>query len=416
MSDGYLSECFTCSKVGHCSQSDVTKILHGFTCPLFTPVSEPVLFARSSMMQMYGGVPAARALLGRNNHHQEEFYSMSFDLPPQGTTYSERKKQLEIMSFMDVRLLGTKRYKTADGTPILDWNETLRVDRKNESIEKVLAFELANNLILPDAAGAAPTNNQPTGVPQMANPPMPPFQPGMVPPQQPMPMQPPAPPQPPMMPQQQPGMPAAPQMAPPFGMAPQPPQPQGMPQPPMMAPPGAMPPPPATPQQAAGEAQPAQTGGKRKKSSAGAAAAPPPPPPATMAAPPPQQYAQQPQMPMPQQPQVPAQPWGPPAQQGFAPPPPQVQQQIPQQMPQQQAAAVDLTPLLAQIDAVGKAVNAVGEGTAKAVAELRNLQLVTLAALHHIYMGQSHLAQSLAGKDVGDLSKWIVYMQQYLPR
>lgn len=413
-------ECFTCSKTGACSKTSMQAIVSGFVCPLFTYVPEPVVFARGRMMSQYGLVAAARALLNRPTEPDEERIEMSLDLPPPGTPYSLRKKQLEVMSFQDVRNLGVMKYKGPDHQPILDANATLHVDKRVESIEKVLQFELANHLIVPDAASQQPTQ----GVAPMAQ--QMPFQPPMMPPQgvpQPPNFQPQQMPMPPM-PGGQPGQ--VPQMVmpqAPFGLPPQPPQ--GMPQQ-MMAPPP--PPPVASPQQAAqaGQEAPQQaapTGGKKKR---GSAAAPPPPPP-----PAPQQQPQQMAPPQFQQPQQPA--WTPPGVPQQAAPaqmPQQFQmpqpgfQQPPQQVPAPQGLSVDLSPVLGQIDLVGKAVNALGAADDNAqkqllavLGEIRSLIYVQVAALHHLYaIGQPGLAPTIAGKDVADVSKFIAYMQQYIPR
>lgn len=441
MNGELTKECFTCAKVGLCAQTGVRQILSGFLCPLFTQVAEPIVLARSQMVQLYGLVPAARALLREApDTNQEEFTSMSLEAPPQGTTYSERKKQLEIMSFMDVRILGAKTYKYKDGNdliPVLDWDTTLQVDRKTESIEKVLQFELANNMIVPDAA-APQSNQQPQtqGVPQMSQPPFPPngappmpaaFQPQGVPMQQPMP---PAPPPGFPQPQQQAFQPqGAPQQTfqpppAPFGMPPAPQMPQGMPQPSQMP----QMPPQAPPQQQAPqqEAAPATTG-KKKKS--GAAVAPPP-----GAVP-----QQMPPQGMPQQ-AAPPQFQAPPAPQGFPQAPPQFQQpqgfpqggpppmmnpqpQVPQQAPQTAPAQVDLSPVLGLVDSVGKAVNNLGAAEADAskqlltaVGELRQLMLAQLVALHHLYITDQRMATSIQGKNVNDVQSWMTYLSTYFPK
>lgn len=298
---GTSVECFTCTKTGQCSQTSVQKIVSGFYCPLYEPVAEPVVYARGRVMSQYGLVAAARALLMRPTEPDEESFTMHYDRPPAGTTYSQRKQKFESGAFIDVRNLGAMVYKNADHTPLLDAGETLQMDRKAETIERVLQFELANGIIVPDAAS---------------------------------------------------------QQSPPTGVAP---------------------------------------------------------------------MAQQPQMP-----QMPQQAWSPPGV-------PQAQQPAPQQMPFQmpapqqqpafaaqpgpQQAVVDLTPVLQQVDAVGKAVNAIGAADQEALkqlttllSEIRTLLYVQVAATHHIYMGQAHLAQSLAGTDVGDVQKFLGYMQRFIPR
>ena len=458
MTEAYNQECFTCARISFCSEVDTQKLLSGHVCPLFAAVEVPVVQARSAMMQQYDLVAAARALLKRSpDSKQEEHVEMSLELPAPGTSYTERKKQLEVMTFMDVRILGAKKYKDQAGQPVLDWDETLRVDRKNESIEKVLAFELANNLIVPDAAAQQVTQAQ--GAPQMTQPftpgngvPPPPGAPVSAPPQMPMPGAPPmqggfAPPPAPGFPAAPPMVPGMPGMAPPGfppGMPPPPygaaPVPAGVPQ--QAAPPGA-PPPVATPQQAAaagpGAPMEAAPTGERKKKK-GAAAAPPPPPPPGYPPPgagAPTGYANPP--PPAAAPQAAPSPYaapGMPAPAGWPPPgapapmaaPQQAMMAPPQQPPQQQpvpqaGAPVDLSPVLQLVDQVGKGVNAMGGAQGEqlkrietTLAELKNLLLVQVTALHHIYLSTPGLAQSVQGKDVGDANKFLAYMQPFLPR
>lgn len=409
-----VQECFTCAKIGACAQTNSELTLKSYVCPLFAQVDEAVIFARNAMFHVYGPTAAVRALLNRPRDPNEEYYEMSLETPPQGTSYSDRKKQLEIMSFMEVRILGTKKYKDEHQTPILDWNETLALDKREQSIEKILDFELTNNIIVPDA-------NQPVqGAQQMAQPP---YQPPPVAPQMPIAQPPQAPQMPQMPPRQQPPSIPPPGPVPPYGMTPMPqmgvppgaPQ-QFSPQVPPMAPPMPMMAPPAPAVQAAQAAQaqpaPATTGKKRGR---GAAAAPPPPPPPSPAAAPPQQFAQPP--PVPQGYQPPAQiPF---AQQMMQPPPPMV----PSMSASNGIAAMDLSPVLQLIDKVGQGVNALGNAEQETLKQLtallndiRVLMLVQVAAMHHIYMGQPHIQQLLAGKDVGDVPKFIAYMQPFLPR
>jgi len=417
-------ECFTCAKVGYCSKTDVQKILRGFVCPLFAPVTEPIIMARCSMIDQYGPIPAARAMLHRPpDANQEEHVQMTYDAPPaQGTTYADRRKQLEIMSFTEVRLLGNKRYKTADGQPVLDWDESLQIDRKSQSIEKILQFELVNGIIVPDNQ----QSTQPQGADQMAQQPVPPQFPPNGAPQMPQAFQPPAPgAQPQQMPMPPNAPPMPPQMAPPMQqMAPPPMGPPAFQPPPGFAPqagPGPM----GTPQLPQTEAPAPQAGGKKKRNSGAAAAPPPAPAPgpgtppqqpnAPMMAPPagppafqpggfapPQQGFQQPQQPG----------FAPPQQQGFAPP-----QAAPQPAPQ---AAVDLTPVLQLIDQVGKAVNALGAAEGETLARLeRNLQVLTIGVMH-IYGSQTQLMQWLSGQNkadaVQDPTKFVEFLSQYLPR
>jgi len=172
----------------------------------------------------------------------------------------------------------------------------------------------------------------------------------------------------------------------------------------------------ATPQQAAQPVEAAPTQGKKKK---GAAAAPPPPPPPSNPVPggPPAGFQQVPMQPAPGWQPAPV----------MAAPPmvaaPQPTWQQPPPVAPPQAMGADLTPVLQLVDQVGKAVNGLGavqdekmKALAGALESMKTLLLVQVAALHHIYLGQPHLAQSLQNKDVGDINKFIAYMQGFLPR
>lgn len=407
-------ECLSCEHIEHCSETNVRRLLDGYLCGLYKEVADPVVVARYEMIFRYGPKPAAFALLKREPDptNKEECQTMGpWDPPAPGTTYSERKKQLEVMTFMDVRVLGAKKYVNAEGQPVLDWDESRRQDRKNDSITKVLDFELSNGFIVPD--GGAVQTPQLEGTSQMANNP---YQPGngAVPPGVPgIPQQvaPPAPNMQPPVPQIPAGV-SPPTM--PYGMAPQ-------------VPPGATPPV-QPPQQEA-----APTGKKKGKgASAGAAAAPPPPPPPSNPqpgqqfmtaspqppAPPPGFQAQQPQQFSP--PPVPGTPnWGAPAPVMTAPPVPAAQQAAPVG-----GAPVDLGQVLQLIDSVGKAVNAIGQAQDtraaaldQALEKISNLLLVQVAAIHHIYLSTPPLGQALqqSGKTLADVNQFITYMQQYLP-
>jgi hypothetical protein len=429
MNESYNQECLTCAKIGYCAQLTIPKLLGGHVCPSFVAAAVPVIQARVAMVEKYDPVTAARALLNRTDKHsQEESIEMSLDAPTPGTTYSDRKKQFEIMPFMDVRLIGNKKYRYEDGTPILDWDATLHTDSRQVSIEKVLQFELDEGFIVPD--GAEQSTQQPQqGVQQMANPYMPPN--GMP---QPNMMQPPgAPPPMPMPGGAPPGM-MMPTMAPP--MAPPPPQaaPYGM---APMAPPGA-PPPVASPAQAAAVAQGVSpdaapqttpTGRKKRGSAAAAAAAPPP---AAPPAPPgqPQQYAQ----PAPNQyaPQaVPATPWGgmqPPGLPPAIPAPMSMSAPMAPVAPPQQVApppGADTGMILQRLDALGQAVGAVGnaaqEGTKQSLAavnELKSILLINTATLWYLCLSNSSIMSDVAknGGDLRTFDGFVAYMQRYVPR
>lgn len=400
MTNTYVAECFTCGKLDRCAHTSLWLMMRCYVCRLHALAAAPTIQARGVFLLAHGPNAAARVLLNVDQS-KEGPYSMNLENPTPGTTYSARKQEFldPKTSFMEIRLLGTKKYKKPDDTFLLDWDETLRVP-KTVTIEKVLEFELANGIIVADSQ----TTAAPQGVVQMALPPTPVFQPGMPPPpQQPMPQGIPQPPQMAMPP-------PPPGMAPPFGMAPQgvpmPPPPQGMPMPPPPPmPPGAMPPPPATPTQAAQAAQEAPATGKKKR---GAAAAPPPPaPPAPPTAVP--QMAQAPQMMAPPPMAAPAP--------NFAP---QAVAQAPSFAPPTAAptasVAFDPSTILARIDEVGKAINTINASNAEAMKELKGLTMLMMAALQHIYLSQPGLAQAAQGKDVGDVPKFIEYMKAYVPR
>jgi hypothetical protein len=102
-----------------------------------------------------------------------------------------------------------------------------------------------------------------------------------------------------------------------------------------------------------------------------------------------------------------------------------------QQMPPQQSAPqqIDFTPVLQVVSGIGDAVmSSVGRTQGEQVellkalqatlAEVKNLLLVQVTALHHLYITTPSLAQSIqqAGKDVGDANKFVAYMQPFLPR
>src|SRR6267154_1236602 len=350
-------------------------------------------------------------------------------------TTSQRRQYFEEVRFIEVRHLAYLFYKKPDGEPLLKYEDTL--DNRDMVKNNVLAYEVAQGWLIPDGTEGqtqvpAQPQQQPTqpvvqqGAPQMQpfNPPpngVPAPQPQMAP--APMPQQ----PQYAMPPQQQ--------MQPQQMQAPVPQQ-QPIPQPQYAAPaPQMAPPPVATPQQAAGvppqqEAPAGAPTGRRRKGQ-GTAVAPPPaaPPPPPQGAPvqqfaPPQQQAMQfgappPGMPVPQQmappqqmQQMPPAPFGAPVPMQSGPaayqPQPQAQQGAPQP---QQAAAVDLNPVLARVDALARLV-AAQNGQIK---ELRLTAEISLGLLHHLYLVNPQLqpqqGQPQLPRTLPDFKK---YFQQFV--
>jgi hypothetical protein len=383
-------ECFTCIKLKNCSKVDVELVLRGHVCHFFEMAPEPVIEARSDTVKTFGFIPAVRNMMCvPRNPQQEERLRMSFATPAPGTTYSERRKQLDVMSYGDVRHLAVDHYKKPDGSQLLTQLETLAVASMAQTRQTVLDFELSNGLIVPDnQQGEAPMAQQ------FAPPPMPPG----IPAQQPMPGAP-----PPFAPQgAQP--PPAPPMAPPMPPQAAPPPPYGM------APPPGSAPPVATAQEAAQAAvapppppvEAAPTGKKKSAKGAAVAPAPPPPPPSPMAAPQ-QQFA---------------------APQWQAPPLPTAAPQQPQFAPPGAApAVVDFSPVLQVLNQVGSAVNTVGAAadtnTTKllaAVNELKTILIAQTVGIQHIYLTTPALQQHTQGKDLGDVMKFLAYLQAYVPR
>lgn len=299
-------------------------------------------------------------------------------LNPDGSpkyTVSQRRSQIDEKRFVDIRHLVYMVYKKPDQTPLMQYEETLGINRDIPKLA-VINYELNAGWLIRDGTenqGLPVSQPQPAvqGVPQMSNAPFNP-PPNGAPQMQPPPMQ-----QfqgPPQQQYQQP--PQQQQFAPPQQQF------QGPPQQQMMAPPVASPQQAAQPQQQ--EAPAAAPSGRKRK---GAAVAPPPPPPPAQPGQPQQQQFAQPQFQAPQQQQVPVQQFQAPVPQGFQPPaqpqfqaPPQQQQQAP--APQAQTASVDLTPVLQRLDAIGK----ICEAQAKEIVESKLLSLKLLAVLHHMYL------------------------------
>lgn len=58
-------DCLTCSRLGNCSETSVSKVLNDYTCSLYGPVEEPVYKARVATMELYGDIPAVQAMIDR---------------------------------------------------------------------------------------------------------------------------------------------------------------------------------------------------------------------------------------------------------------------------------------------------------------------------------------------------------------
>jgi hypothetical protein len=65
-------ECLACSMLGECNETNVDKVLVGYTCQLFREAPEPVYTARVETMQEYGDRNAVLAMLKTKTTHQEE--------------------------------------------------------------------------------------------------------------------------------------------------------------------------------------------------------------------------------------------------------------------------------------------------------------------------------------------------------
>lgn len=337
----------------------------------------------------------------------------------QPVTVSQRRAQIEQARFIELRQLVYMQYKKPDGSPLMLYEETL--DDRNKVFDAILRFELEQGWLIPDGTESALQQQVPQNVPQQSTQSAPAVSQGAA--QMNMPFAPGVPQQAPAaQPQQQfaaptgapPPMfaPGAVQGAPMF--SPQPPQaapmaPQQAPQPAYAAPQA----PQAPQQQEAPAAAPTGRGRGRMKAAGNAVAPPPAPAPAPQAAPGPQFAA-------PQAAQAPAQfvP-GAPAQQPFVP------QAAPAFAPQAapapvqtapvQAAQIDLSPIVARLDATGVTV----ESTQKKLDEVLNNQRELLAnqnailvALHHMYASNPAL-QSLVG-EVKDAGAFKAYLKKYV--
>lgn len=68
--------------------------------------------------------------------------------PKPGTFFSDRKRELETARFVVVRNLVYLTYKKKDGSPLMTYIETM--DDRDGVRECILAYELYNQLIIPD--------------------------------------------------------------------------------------------------------------------------------------------------------------------------------------------------------------------------------------------------------------------------
>lgn len=355
-----------------------------------------------------------------------ELESLEYPLAPMmGTPLGVRKQQLETSRFIDIRNLVNHTYKKAGPNgqlvPLMQYNETL--DNRDLVRKTVLIHEMSctlkghtgplvvndgTNLDAPPVAQPAaqpPPNGVQNGTTQMQPPPQ-----YAQAPQAPV-----GPAGAAAVPMQQY---APPPMAPP-GFQPQAPGYPGGPPLQAMPTPGA--PPPAAPAEVAAAAP---TPGRKRRGAAGAAVAPPPPapPPPTAAALPPMGapmvppgYAQPqmapppgygqptatvqaaPQWQPPPGPQAPT--WQPPPAPQAAPPP-------------QQAApvGVDLSPVFARLDDLGKGLTV----TTANLSEVKSLLTLNLVALHHIYLAFPQLRDPSQGK-ADTFPKFQEFLVNFLP-
>lgn len=61
----------TCAKLGTCTETSVTKVLTAYTCPIYTPVVEPVYEARWDTIQKYGRA-GVEAMVSRPMHPDDD--------------------------------------------------------------------------------------------------------------------------------------------------------------------------------------------------------------------------------------------------------------------------------------------------------------------------------------------------------
>jgi hypothetical protein len=65
--------------------------------------------------------------------------------PKPGTTFSERKEFIDNCRFLDIRNTVYHVYKNSDGTPLLNYHETL--DNRNLTKERMIQYEVAKELV-----------------------------------------------------------------------------------------------------------------------------------------------------------------------------------------------------------------------------------------------------------------------------
>jgi hypothetical protein len=287
--------------------------------------------------------------------------------PRQGSTASQRKAELDSARFVAVRNLAYMIYKKSDGQALMTYQETL--DDREKVKQVIISHEIALGLLVNDIGAAAAA---PAGIPQMApqNGVPPGYAPQMGMPQQMVPVT--APPQ----------YPVAPAVASPAAAA------QAAQQ----------------PAQATQDAQPAAPTGRKRRSAQAAQGAQqmaPGAPPALQA--PPQMMAP-----------VPA-----PAAQGYSVPmtiaPPAVMQAPMQVSPP--TGAVDLSPLLVRIDAVGTQGNELEkkiDGIVDEQEDLRTICLQMLAVMHHLYAMNQAGGQALQKAGVQTFDQFRQYMVQFV--
>ena len=58
-----VGDCLSCASLRQCTETSVEKVLASYTCPLFTPVEEPIYIARLDMIQKYGQMEAVSSMV-----------------------------------------------------------------------------------------------------------------------------------------------------------------------------------------------------------------------------------------------------------------------------------------------------------------------------------------------------------------
>lgn len=64
-------ECLSCNKVSKCSQTDEQKIIDGFTCALYAPISSELFMARLYVIDRFGEISGAKAIMEKGNNDEE---------------------------------------------------------------------------------------------------------------------------------------------------------------------------------------------------------------------------------------------------------------------------------------------------------------------------------------------------------